>query len=158
MNLRIVLVAFIAMTTVLITSCGKDKSGYWDQEIQNEKDKKLIDEYVAANNLDGSFTNSGLYYVIADTGGADKPTSTSKISAHYKGYYLDGTVFDEGDLTDTYISNLIAGWQEGILLIGKGGKIKLIIPSYLGYGHTPPQGVRADAVLVFDIELKDFSN
>lgn len=156
MKFRLTFFVIFAFSVALITSCGKDKSGYWDQEMQNDIDKKLIEDYAAANNLEGTFTQSGLYYVIADTGGVDKPSSTSKISVHYKGYYLDGVSFDEGDLTDTYISNLIAGWQEGILLIGKGGKIKLIIPSYLGYGHTPPQGVRADAVLVFDIELKDF--
>jgi len=146
------------MTTALITSCGKDKAGYWDQEIQNETDRQLIDDYVAANNLDGSFTQSGLYYVIEDTGGVDKPTSTAKISVHYKGYYLDGTTLDEGNLSDTYLTNLIAGWQEGIKLIGKNGKIKLIIPSSLGYGHSPSNGARADAVTVFDIELIDFSN
>jgi len=158
MKLRLALVAFFAMTTVLITSCGKDKAGYWDQDMQNEADRQLIDEYVAENNLEGSFTQSGLYYVIADTGGVDKPTSSAKISVHYKGNYLDGTILDEGNLSDTYLSNLIAGWQEGIKLIGKNGKIKLIIPSYLGYGHTPQNGVRADAVIVFDIELIDFSN
>jgi len=72
--------------------------------------------------------------------------------------YLDGVKLDEGSLNDYSLSHLILGWQEGIQFIGKGGKIKLILPSVLGYGHNPPSGVRADAVLVFDIELKDFSN
>lgn len=158
MRTKILLLGLLFITAILFTSCGKDKPGYWSQDEQNAKDRQLIEDYAAANNLDGQFTDSGLYYVIDEPGGEAKPTSTSKISVYYKGYYLDGVALDEGDLNDVYLSNLIPGWREGIQLIGKNGKIKLIIPSVLGYGHTPSQGVRADAVLVFDILLKDFTN
>ena len=48
---------------------------------------------------------------------------------------------------------LIQGWQKGLPLVKKGGKIKLIIPPSLGYGATPQQGIPANSVLVFDIEL-----
>jgi FKBP-type peptidyl-prolyl cis-trans isomerase FkpA len=158
MKLRFVLIGVFALSVVLFSSCGKDKTGYWDQEEQNSVDHQLIEEYVAANNLDGDFTSSGLYYVINEQGGMERPTSSSRISVDYKGFYLDGVKLDEGSLNDYSLSHLILGWQEGIQFIGKGGKIKLILPSVLGYGHNPPSGVRADAVLVFDIELKDFSN
>jgi len=158
MRLKFSLFSLLFISAVLFTSCGKDKPGYWSQDEQNAKDRQLIEDYSSANNLSGQFTNSGLYYVIGESGGEEKPSSAAKISVHYKGYYLDGTLLDEGDLSDTYISNLILGWQEGIKLIGKDGNIKLVIPSVLGYGHTPSSGVRPDAVLVFDILLKDFTN
>ncbi len=158
MRLKLSLSVLFIISIVLLTSCGKDKAGYWSQDEQNAKDRQLIEDYASANNLSGQFTNSGLYYVINEPGGDEKPSATAKISVHYKGYYLDGVALDEGDLSNTYISNLIPGWQEGIRLIGKNGNIKLIIPSVLGYGHTPSGGVRPDAVLVFDILLKDFTN
>ncbi len=158
MHLKFSLIGFLFLSALIFSSCGKDKPGYWSQDEQNAKDRQLIEDYVSANNLSGQFTNSGLYYVISEPGGAEKPGSTARISVQYSGYYLDGVLLDQGDLNDAYISNLIPGWQEGIQLIGKGGKIKLIIPSVLGYGHTPANGVRADAVLVFDIFLKDFTN
>jgi FKBP-type peptidyl-prolyl cis-trans isomerase len=158
MRLKFSLIGLLFISVIFLSSCGKDKPGYWSQDEQNAKDRQLIEDYASANNLSGQFTNSGLYYVIEEPGEAEKPDATAIISVHYKGYYLDGVLLDEGDLTNTYISNLIPGWQEGIRLIGKNGKIKLIIPSVLGYGHTPANGVRADAVLVFDILLKDFTN
>jgi FKBP-type peptidyl-prolyl cis-trans isomerase FkpA len=158
MKMRFVLFGLFAFTVLLISSCGKDKTGYWDQEEQNATDRKLIEEYAEANNLDGSFTSSGLYYVIIEQGGMARPTTSSSITVNYKGYYLDGVKLDEGTLDDYPLSHLIQGWQEGIQYIGKGGNIKLIIPSVLGYGHNPPNGVRQDAVTVFDIELLDFTN
>ena len=141
---------------LMITSCGKDKEGYWDAEEQKQQDHNLIKEYVAEKELDGVFTESGLYYVIEVTGGPVKPTLESKITADYIGYYLDGEKLDEGHLNDYYLGSLILGWQEGLQLIGINGKIKLIIPSHLAYGHNPSGGVRRDAVLMFDIHLIDF--
>lgn len=158
MRIKFSILSLLFISLVLFSSCGKDKPGYWSQDEQNAKDRQLIEDYAAANNLSGQFTDSGLYYVIEEPGESEKPVATSRISVHYKGYYLDGVLLDEGDLNDTYIANLIPGWQEGIQLIGKNGQIKLIIPSVLGYGHSPSNGVRADAVLVFDILLKDFTN
>ncbi len=157
-KIKVALLSVLALTVVLISSCGKDKTGYWDQEEQNATDRKLIEEYVATNNLDGTFSPSGLYYVIIEQGGMARPTPSSSITVTYKGYYLDGEKLDEGTLNDYPLSHLIPGWQEGIQYIGKGGNIKLIIPSVLGYGHNPPSGVRQDAVLVFDIELLDFTD
>ena len=158
MRLKFSFISLLFISMVLFSSCGKDKPGYWSQDEQNAKDRQLIEDYATANNLSGQFTNSGLYYIIEEPGETEKPSPTAIISVQYKGYYLDGVALDEGDLNDAYLTNLIKGWQEGIQLIGKNGKTKLIIPSVLGYGHEPANGVRPDAVLVFDILLKDFTN
>ena len=158
MKIKVALLSLFAFTVVFMSSCGKDKSGYWDQDEQNLTDRKLIEEYAEAHNLNGTFTSSGLYYLVLVEGGMARPTPTSLITVNYKGYYLDGELLDEGTLNDNPLQNLILGWQEGIQYIGKGGKIKLIIPSALAYGHNPPSGVRQDAVLVFDIELIDFTD
>ncbi len=158
MKLRFVVLGIFTLSILMISSCGKDKTGYWSQEEQNAADKKLIEDYAAAQNLNGEFTASGLYYEVILQGGMGRPTPTSRVTVDYKGYYLDGVKLDEGSLSDYPLQNLIQGWQEGLQYIGKGGKIKLILPSVLGYGHNPPSGVRQDAVLVFDIELLDFKN
>jgi len=39
--------------------------------------------------------------------------------------------------------------------IKKGGKIKLLIPSALGYGSNAAGSIPANSVLIFDIELLD---
>ena len=66
---------------------------------------------------------------------------------------IDGTVFDEGTEVEFVVSNVIKGWTEGLGLIGEGGKIKLYIPSELGYGSRPAGKIPANSVLVFDVEV-----
>ncbi len=48
---------------------------------------------------------------------------------------------------------LIAGWTQGITLMKKGGKAKLIIPSKLGYGQNSYGPIKPNSVLIFDITL-----
>jgi FKBP-type peptidyl-prolyl cis-trans isomerase len=86
--------------------------------------------------------------VIIEKGNDSHPVASSTITVNYKGYYLDGDVFDEGQFFTAPLSNLIEGWKEGIPLIGEGGKMKLIIPSHLAYN---------DRVRAFDITLHYFS-
>ncbi|MCC6411804.1 MAG: FKBP-type peptidyl-prolyl cis-trans isomerase [Saprospiraceae bacterium] len=103
---------------------------------------------------------SGIYYVISDPGSGGHPVSTSKVTVSYKGVYLDGVVFDQTDPGQTVeftLGGLIEGWQIAIPLLEKGGEGRFWIPSELCYGSNPPQGVRKDAVMVFDIELVDFN-
>lgn len=103
-------------------------------------------------------TSTGLVYVIEEPGGAEHPTLADDITIHYKGYTQSGGTFDETDGTPrTFpLSNLIPAWQEGIPLIGRGGKITLYAPPALAYGENPPGGIPPGAVLVFDVELVDF--
>jgi FKBP-type peptidyl-prolyl cis-trans isomerase FkpA len=139
--------SLFALATIVIflsvSSCNKkdDKTTY-------DKDKATIEQYAADNQLNGQFTDSGLYYVIEKPGTANHPTINSNITISYNGYYLNGTVFDKSDFITFPLSNLIRGWQEGIPLVGEGGKIKLVIPSYLAYN---------DGVRVFDVTLFYFS-
>ena len=65
-----------------------------DYEAKNEAD---IIEYIEENDLVANRTNSGLYYVINEEGTGTRPTSSSNVTVAYKGYFLDGTVFDQSD-------------------------------------------------------------
>ncbi len=84
-----------------------------------------------------------------------------KISVHYTGMLVDGTVFDSSiprgkpfDFT-LGVTSLIQGWQQGLVGMKVGEKRRLIIPPDLGYGATgvPGSPIGANATLVFDIEL-----
>ena len=49
---------------------------------------------------------------------------------------------------------MIKGWQEGVQLIGEGGKIRLVVPSDLAYGDEGAPGkIPGGSTLVFDVEL-----
>ncbi|NQU31728.1 MAG: FKBP-type peptidyl-prolyl cis-trans isomerase [Bacteroidetes bacterium] len=125
--------------------------------IQAAIDKAIILKYVEEQQLDGQFTDSGLYYVIIEPGSNNHPTSYSEITVDYFGYLLNGDELDSGINLTFSLHSLILGWQEGLQLIGTGGEIKLIIPSGLAYGSGSPSGIPAHSILVFDITLDYFS-
>ena len=83
-----------------------------------------------------------------------------KVTVHYHGTLLDGTVFDSsverGEPISFSLGQVIPGWQEGIPYLKKGGKGKLIIPSHLAYGGRRAGKIPPFSVLVFEVELIDF--
>ncbi len=148
---RVITIISFVFLSLVISSCKKDIN-------QQEADQAIIEDYVVENNLDGQFTSSGLYYVIIEPGAADHPTTNSRVTVSYVGYTLDGVVFDENDYITFELNLVIEGWQEGLQLIGEGGKIKLVIPSGLAYGPNGSQSIGPNEVLAFDITLYSFQN
>ena len=107
-------------------------------------------------------TASGLVYVIEKEGEATKPVAGTQMSVHYTGTFMDGKKFDSSrdagnPMSFTYKTNrMIPGFEEGLAMLGKGGKGIFIIPYFDAYG---PQG-RPGAIppysdLVFDLEIMD---
>lgn len=143
----------IAVFVLAFGACKKDDT---DQALV---DKQLIEAYLLENNITAQQHESGMYYVITTEGSGDSPTINSTVEVKYKGYFLDGAVFDQttGNQTVTFpLNNLIEGWKIAIPLLKRGGKGTFFLPSALGYGSNPPPGIPSNAVLIFDIELIDF--
>ena len=126
---------------------------------KEKTDMEKIEDYLAENNLVAEHTASGLYYIITEPGSGGHPNLNSTVKVKYKGYLRSGRVFDEttGSQTATFpLTNLIAGWQEGIPLLQRGGKGTFFLPSDLGYGSQAVGDIPANSVLIFEIELVDF--
>jgi FKBP-type peptidyl-prolyl cis-trans isomerase len=121
-----------------------------------------IINYMELNDLDTAdaiVTPSGLYILIDKEGESKKPTVHDYVTIFYKGTLTNGTQFDAtaADPATFLLADLIEGWKEGIPYIGAGGKCKLIIPPYLGYGPREQPNIPGNSVLIFDIELLEFS-
>ena len=148
----ILLFAIIISILFVGIACNKDK--------QADIDRDLIENYISENNIDAQSTEEGVYYIITQQGTSEEmPVISDEVEVKYKGYLLDGTVFDQTMGSQTFsspLTGLIQGWQIGIPLIQKGGKATLIIPSELGYGSRAVGTIPANSVLVFEIELIDF--
>jgi len=113
-----------------------------------------INAYLVANELESQTTASGLHYIIENQGDGAQPSATSNVTVAYRGYFLDGTVFDQStDGLSIGLDQVIAGWTEGIPLFNVGGNGVLLIPSHLAYGSFDFNGIPGGSVLVFDIEL-----
>ncbi len=123
------------------------------------KDTVTIEKYLTDSSLVAVKDTTGIYYIIEEAGDENHPNDYSVITILYKGYLIDGTVFDQtydGVTFTSILNRLISGWRIGIPKIGKGGKIKLLIPSFYGYGDVDWGIVPANSVVMFDIELVDF--
>ena len=104
-------------------------------------------------------TRSGLYYRILRKSNGRKPRSYETVIAHYKGWLNNGRQFDSsydrGEPATFPLNGVVAGWTEGLQLIGEGGMIELEIPGKLGYGpQGRPPSIPPNATLHFIIELK----
>lgn len=142
-------------------------SRYMSEMIANPLSQDHIDRNLIVNLLIDSLwdfqkTYSGIYYQIDEPGIGDNPTFDSKIICHYRGTFLNGQEFDSSlkkeKPASLKLDAMIAGWQEFVRLLKKGGKGTLIVPSRLAYGEIPPprSGIPMNAVLIFEIELIDF--
>ncbi len=103
-------------------------------------------------------TESGLQYMVLSEGtGTVHPKANSKVTVHYEGKLLDGTVFDSSYKRNEPITfglnQVIKGWQEGVQLMVEGEKMRLFIPANLAYGKGGTGPIPPSATLIFDVEL-----
>ena len=102
-------------------------------------------------------TPSGLQYMVLRQGNGARPMPASRVRVNYEGKLLNGTVFDSsyqrGQPAEFSLSQVIAGWTEGVSLMPVGAKYRFWIPSSLAYGPAGNQGIAPDSTLTFDVEL-----
>lgn len=88
--------------------------------------------------------------------------STSTVTAHYVGYgAASGLKFDgsweSGSPATFPLTNVIVGWQEGLLGMQAGGRRILVIPGAMAYGSSPPSSAIApNEALIFVVDLVSF--
>jgi len=140
---------FSLLLILLFISCNNEDS---TNKIQTEED---ILQYIDDHNLVAEKSDSGLYYVMETQGEGAKPNINSNVTVNYKGYFLNGNVFDQSNAAGISfnLQQVIAGWTEGITYFNEGGEGILLIPSQLGYGSKNYKGIPGGSVLVFDIKL-----
>jgi FKBP-type peptidyl-prolyl cis-trans isomerase FkpA len=86
-----------------------------------------LENYLGQNSIVATKHPRGFYYKIDTLGTGDFiATLCSSVKVLYKGSLTNGQIFDQtsGSARSFTLSNLIQGWQTGIPLIKKSGKIK----------------------------------
>ncbi len=124
-------------------------------QVTNEK--LIIEKAIRDGKSEPLKEVDGIYYSIMKEGTGRHVLVSDTVVAHYKGYLLsDGSVFDQTkENPATFpLRRLIRGWQIGVPLCKVGGKIKLVIPSGLGYSiRTRAAKIPPNSILVFEIEV-----
>ncbi len=149
------------------TTEKKDLSGdgistlyqYYVENPQNQDhiDENMIIDHVVASGEQFERTRSGLYYKILEEGSGNNYVYGGPCTSHYKGYFLDGRVFDSsyprGNPISFKIGQMNAAWNEILQRVNPGTKLKIIVPSRLGYGERGfPGYVPPNTIIAFDIE------
>ncbi|MBP3287757.1 MAG: FKBP-type peptidyl-prolyl cis-trans isomerase [Muribaculaceae bacterium] len=103
-------------------------------------------------------TATGLQYEIVKEGDGPTPNRGDRVTVHYTGKLIDGTVFDSsverGEPATFGVTQVIPGWVEALQMMKTGSQWRLYIPSKLAYGPNGAGGVIGpNATLIFDVEL-----
>lgn len=126
-----------------------------DSAVQMDKDIERMAAAVRDGKFDTTGSNENIYYKILKEGDGDLVRITDTVVVNYKGWLMDGPVFDQTkDKPATFpLKRLIKGWQAGLPFCRQGGKIRLIIPSASGYSIRNLGTIPPNSILVFDIEV-----
>ncbi|MEN8156729.1 MAG: FKBP-type peptidyl-prolyl cis-trans isomerase [Bacteroidota bacterium] len=137
-----------------------------DMEVYEQaRIEAYTDTIIGVDTIHYSAMDTVMYYVVdmpVDTGTTIAVDSVVEIA--YKGYLIDGRVFDESEegspleFTVGDESGVIEGWNLGVTRFREGEKGRLIIPYHLAYGEPGRMSNNIVAIppyenLVFDIEI-----
>jgi peptidylprolyl isomerase len=103
--------------------------------------------------------DSGVYVLTITPGeGTRTVTISDWMAAHYKLWIPNGTLVQDSRQTGQPYNNFVTGSVEGFALGVLGMKVgevrKIVIPSALGYGESPPvEAIPEHSVLIFEVTL-----
>ena len=123
-----------------------------------EINKKAGDDFLAANGkrAEVKTTPSGLQYEVLEEGQGATPQTGDRVTVHYTGKLIDGSVFDSSvdrGVPATFgVTQVIPGWVEALQLMKVGAKYRLFIPSQLAYGEQGAGPIGPNQTLIFDVE------
>ncbi|MGE5108411.1 MAG: FKBP-type peptidyl-prolyl cis-trans isomerase [Sphingobacteriales bacterium] len=135
--------------------------------MKNEKatsNLKAGQDFLAANKLKLGIVElpSGMQYEVIKEGTGVRPLATNKVTCHYHGTLIDGTVFDSsvkrGQSATFPLNMVIKGWTEGLQLMNTGSKWRFFIPPQLAYGDRQVSAqIGPNCTLIFEVELIEVS-
>ena len=104
-------------------------------------------------------SQSGLKWTVLKEGKGETPKRGDKVVVHYTGWLTNGKKFDSSrDRGEPFkftvgVSQVIKGWDEGVMRMRPGDRFKFTIPANLAYGERGVGPIPPNSVLVFDVEF-----
>ena len=177
-------IAASLLCVLLVVACGSDTEPAppaRDEATASAIEARLITELAPTDTragrernaiinraIDGNFdvyaAPEGYFYEILEPGTVAQLDSGTLVAAHYRGSYLDGTVFDDSRKRGEKIrfrtgAEMIPAWNLAIPRLKDGGSIRLFVPSALAYGAAGLVTGKGDTLVpahrVLEFEISD---
>lgn len=103
---------------------------------------------------------SGIVYKIENPGTEPKVAANDNVKVQYTGKNINGEVFDtnKDNVRAMRANGFVPGFQEALTMLGKGGKMTVVIPADQAYGlDGAGDAIGPNQTLVFDIEILDIN-
>ncbi|UCG27169.1 MAG: FKBP-type peptidyl-prolyl cis-trans isomerase [Bacteroidales bacterium] len=133
--------------SLLMTGCLEEEKRDYEAEEKAERDA-----FLQENDITVEPTESGLYFILIDSGSGPLAEVGDSVSIYYSGFYLTGQIFatNEEDVAialgvQNYFTNydplnfilgeegyVLEGIEEGLTYMREGSKADMIIPSNIG--------------------------
>ncbi|RYY24228.1 MAG: peptidylprolyl isomerase [Sphingobacteriaceae bacterium] len=156
---------FVFALMLALSACKKAVSDNTAYLAQIGIDSAKIRAYLIANNIPIKKVSDtiGVYYQILDSGNVNSLyTQSTLVTVGFSARILNGdTVTKPSAYHPSFtLGNVIRGWQVGIPLIKKNGRIRLFVPSRYAYGQydRAQDSIPANSCLDFDIRLYNITN
>jgi FKBP-type peptidyl-prolyl cis-trans isomerase len=161
------LVVFLKMNSVMDKLAYEKQQAVLAAEKEAEKERKLkleseaIAAWIKDNNVTELPTESGLYILRLEKGTGNIAKSGDEVSIHYELINLDGDLlessYDYGNPISFRLGEgeMIPAIEEAILTMASGEKVRLVVPSELGFGDISinEEWLPAYTPLIIDLEL-----
>lgn len=159
-------IAVVFISSAFIISCSDSSD-----DLNAEKEMRLLRQYMESKSIDSEPKASGLYYIPTNEGSGAVAGLNKWVVISYTARLINDRIFDTTDESIARSHNIfsssllygtrrinvdnlsIKGVQEGLLMMREGGRATLIIPSNLGFGSSGTAAVPGYSTLVYDIEL-----
>lgn len=141
------------------------------EEEEAENTKRLQDEplriakYIKEHNIESEPTNSGMYYIETFKGTGNSVENGDMVTVNYSIYNIDDLLIESSfqygqPIRFIYGSGeMLLGIEEAVSYMKVGGKARIILPSYLGFGNIKiDDNLPANSALVIDLELVDLQH
>lgn len=142
---------------MIAIACNKTSAPTITAAEQLEKDINLIDEYLAANNINAVKLESGVRYVINELGTGATPTKDNCVRFRYVGRVLYDTAVFDSNTTDgikSPLKSLVGGMQIGMKQMPVGTKGVIYMPSAYGYGvNGSGTAIPPNSCIYFEVEI-----
>jgi FKBP-type peptidyl-prolyl cis-trans isomerase FkpA len=118
-----------------------------------------IDDFIVRYHWEMQKTPTGMRFMKYKNGDGPNAGQGDIVTIKFRINLLNGDPVYQSDSTSPFTVELgkrkvISGLEEGVMLMNKGSRAKLIVPSHLAYGLLGDMStIPAGAALVMDVEL-----